>query len=285
MNKKSKLGRGLQSLIASSHIETSLQNPEHNFNKIHITSIDPNPDQPRKFFDPRLLEELSESISQKGILQPIVVYKNKDTERYVIISGERRYRAANMANIMHIPAIILENISEKEAFALAMIENLQRDDLNIIEEIEGYHHLIQKHNYTQEELSTVLSKSRSHVTNLLRLNKLPEIVKEKLTTGMISMGHARALLSVENPEKFLSLIISNSLNVRQTEKLLKKYSNNKSKNYRNKNQDNEDLKYIFEDISQNLGLTTRIFHKNNQGKVTLHFRDLKELDIIISKLT
>ena len=187
--------------------------------EVEIARIKPNPAQPRVQFDEETLEELAESIRQRGVLQPILL--RPTGEDYEIVAGERRWRAAQRAQLHAIPAIVRE-IDESTTAEIALIENIQRQDLNAIEEAEGYRQLIKRHGHTQDEVGKLVHKSRSHVTNLLRLLDLPEFVRVSLMTGDISMGHARAVAAAEDPEALTRLIVARDLSVRATEEQVRR---------------------------------------------------------------
>ncbi len=261
MKSDNRLGKGLSALLGP-------MEKDINFRYISIENIERNPKQPRKDFDSDKLNELAASIKEHGILQPIIVEANKDG-KYIIIAGERRYRASKIAGIDQVPVII--NEGEKK-FEMAMIENLQRQDLNIVEEIQGYCYLIEKYQYTQEALAKILGKSRSHIANMLRLNNLPEEIKKQLALGKISMGHARALLTEKNPIKAMQDIISKKLTVRQVEKIVKS------------DEGNEDIKILEKKLEDKYGIQVQLKQNNKSSKIEVYFNDLNMLDRILSKL-
>ncbi|HKB80560.1 MAG TPA: ParB/RepB/Spo0J family partition protein [Thermoanaerobaculia bacterium] len=214
MNQKKALGRGLSALIPQKTTAAP------GLAQIPIDRIEPNPYQPRKSFDDRALDELVRSVREHGIVQPIVVTRNGD--RYRLIAGERRFRAAQKAGLQHVPAVIKDILNEGDALQIALIENIQRQDLNPIEEANAYHQLHQDFGLTQEEISRRVGKERSTVANFLRLLKLPDPVKKLLAAGQLSMGHARALLAVESAKKqelLAGRVVARDLSVRQTEML------------------------------------------------------------------
>lgn len=211
------LGRGLSALIPETNLEQGDKPGE-----IRLDEIVPNPYQPRRLFDQEKLDELAESIRKHGVLQPIVV--RKAGERYEIVVGERRYRAARQAGLESIPAVVRE-YDDRDMMQIALVENLQREDLNPIEEAEGYRRLMSEFGLTQEELGAVLGKSRSAVANTLRLLKLDPFVQESVSRGTLSMGHARALLALESPTDQIRVcrkVVEEGLSVRQTEELVKR---------------------------------------------------------------
>lgn len=221
--KKKALGRGLGSLIQEAQSETG-SNERNLDNKIPIQEIHPNPNQPRTHFNETQLQELSESIREHGVLQPLLVRKSEDG--YEIIAGERRYQAAKIAGVEELP-VIIKDVDDQEMLALALIENLQRSDLNPIEEAKGYRQLIQASGMTQEALSKAVSKSRSSITNSLRLLDLPEVVQDMLYAGKLSAGHARAILAVPFEDARIKLaekVVAEGLSVRATENLAPLFS-------------------------------------------------------------
>ena len=221
--KKKALGRGLGSLIQEAQTETG-SNVSGQENKVAIQEIHPNPNQPRTHFNETQLQELSESISEHGVLQPLLV--RKSAKGYEIIAGERRYQAAKIAGVEELP-VIIKDVDDQEMLALALIENLQRSDLNPIEEAKGYRQLIQASGMTQEALSKAVSKSRSAITNSLRLLDLPEVVQDMLYDGKLSAGHARAILAVPFEDARIKLaekVVAEGLSVRATENLAPLFS-------------------------------------------------------------
>ncbi|MEE0410027.1 MAG: ParB/RepB/Spo0J family partition protein, partial [Clostridia bacterium] len=249
-----------------------------------ITLVEPNKNQPRHSFDNDKIEELAESIKEHGVIQPIIVVRNDD--RYKIVAGERRWRAAKKAGLKEIPAVI-RNYSEFEIAQIALIENLQRENLNPIEEALGYQTLMNKFSMTQEDVSDKIGKSRSAIANAVRLLSLDEPIRQKLISGEISSGHARALLSIESPKVRLVLlesIIEKGLNVRQTEALAKQLQ--KAKPKKNKPVIDEQVKAqlaILEDrLSTKLGTKVTLHHDNKKGKIEIEYYGNRDLDRIIS---
>ena len=227
-NTNNKLGRGLSSLLGEKKLNLSsgLINFDLNSNKVQelsIKSLKPNRFQPRKYFNEDELRELSVSIKEYGILQPLVARKTNDASIFEIIAGERRYRAAQIAGLQVVPVIIKE-FTDEDALSLAIIENVQRSDLSVIEEAEAYKSLISDFNYTQQDISDFVGKSRSYIANIIRLLDLPEEIKEMLYKKEISMGHARALINSNNALEIAHIIIDKQLSVRETERLVKEYN-------------------------------------------------------------
>jgi ParB family chromosome partitioning protein len=291
---KKKLGKGLSALLGESNIDYSnSEGIENLVQYLDIEMVEANPLQPRKNFDLESIDELASSIAQYGILQPILVTKTDDSHKYIIIAGERRWRASKLAGLSEIPAII-KAIQEDEAFKISLIENLQREELNIIEEIYGYLRLIEVYNYTQEELSKILGKSRSHVTNILRLHKLPDAVKQKLINKEISTGHARALLSSDNAIDLADNVVKHNLSVRETENLIKSEALNREAKSKNKSKqsyadnegdDNSDFTLLANSLSQNLNVPVNFEQKDaSSGKLIIEFESLEELDRLLELL-
>lgn len=242
--------------------------------------------QPRNIFNELELKELSESIALNGILQPVLV--RQMGINYEIIAGERRWRAAKLAGLTTIP-VLVKDFDDKQTLEVALIENIQRQDLTVIEEAEGYKRLIGEFNYTQEELAAAVGKSRSHIANLLRILSLPDEIKEMIIAGTLSMGHARALVSVENNLDIARQVIAKSLNVRQTESLIKSLSATKNKNrsydFSQKVNKDHDLEAIENSLSSLLGLKVKIEDKKQGGAVIVEFQNLEQLDLIIQVLS
>ena len=228
----SRLGRGLDSLFGQQNVTDILEDIENGKDQrsqlmIPVSEIRPNPYQPRKIFNKEALEELSLSIQQHGVFTPILV--KKSISGYELITGERRWRASKMANLEEIPAIVVD-FDDQQMMEVALLENVQREDLNVIEEAKAYEQLIQRLNYTQEQLAHRIGKSREHITNTLRLLRLPEEVQEKVTSKQLSMGHARALLGLKDEElmkKIAKQTIQQGLSVRKVEQLVKSQSQKK----------------------------------------------------------
>ena len=221
MPKKSGLGKGLESLMGEANYEVGATN---DVAMLEISKIKPNPDQPRKNFDEDALSELSDSIAKNGVLQPILVRKKGN--KYEIVAGERRYQAAKMAGVKEVP-VVIKDVADEDVFKLALIENLQRSDLDPIEEARGFRQLLDEQNLTQEQLGEALSKSRSAITNSLRLLDLPEVVQDMMADGKLTAGHARAILAVPGEEartKLAYKVVDEHLSVRQTENLAPLFS-------------------------------------------------------------
>ena len=271
-NKKG-LGRGLSSLIGDGGIKTSND-------KISISSIVPNKNQPRKFFEKDAIEELKNSIKERGIIQPLIVRKSDEQDdKFEIIAGERRWQAAQSAGLHEVPVIVIEADNLK-SLELAIIENVQRKDLNPIEEAESYKKLIENFGYDHEKVSQFIGKSRSHISNCLRLLSLPEKLIEMIRFGKISQGHAKILIGLENAMLIGEKIIKKKLSVRQTENLVR-FLKNGSKMLQKKKDSN--VISTEEDLSSRIGM--RVFlnnKKNNSGTLTFEYKGLDQLDRLIS---
>lgn len=283
--KKRGLGKGLSALIPE---ESQISLFEEDSNKspvveIDISSIETNKEQPRKTFEKESLEELKNSIMQYGVLQPIVVRKKGD--KYEIIAGERRWRAAKEAKLEKIPCIIKE-ADDKESLKLALIENIQREDLNPIEEARSYKILIEEYELTQEEVAQALGKSRSYIANTLRLLNLEKEIIDYIYQGKITSGHAKALLGVKDKEERLNLakaIVENQLNVRETERMASK--SKKKKSNTKKPDKNPFIAQIEESLMRALGTKVTLIAKRNGGKIEIEYYSDEDLQRIVEVIT
>ncbi len=278
MVNKRGLGKGLGALIPEN--DEKVQN---SIIEIKITDVEPNDKQPRKAFNDEALADLSESIKEHGVVQPIIVRKVGNT--YQIIAGERRWRASRLAGKKMIPAIVKE-CSNLEVMELALIENLQREDLNSIEEALAYKSLIEEYNMTQEEISKKIGKSRPSIANSLRLLQLPDDIKEMIASGKITQGHARALLAIDGEKKQLEVankIVDQQLNVRQIEKMAKE-TKHKDKKEPLMDEYKIEIKQIEEKLKTALGTKVILHHKNNRGKIEIEYYSNEELDRILELL-
>jgi ParB family chromosome partitioning protein len=290
MNKPaSGLGRGLSALLEEAVRPTTdapAAAPPGSVREVEVARIKPNPKQPRVHFDEQAIAELAESLAERGVLQPILL--RPSAEGFEIVAGERRWRAAQRARLHTIPAIV-RDIDDSMAAEIALIENVQREDLNAIEEAEGYRQLIERHGHTQDEVARLVHKSRSHVANLLRLLALPEAVRNALLRGDISMGHARAIASAPDPEKLVAQVIEKGLSVRQAEDLARKAkpgANNARPAARiPATAGNADIEALERQLSDVMGLKVRVEHKGAGGKVLLHYSSLDQLDMICQRLS
>ena len=291
--KKSGLGKGLDSLITDKVKKTTVKTTENRENvedavKIDINKVEPNRDQPRKKFDEDALVELAESIKQFGILQPLIVQQREDY--YEIIAGERRWRAAKIAGLKEVP-VLIKNLTEQEIMEISLIENIQREDLNPIEEALAYKRLLEEFHLKQDEVAERVSKSRTAVTNAIRLLKLNDKVQQMVIDEMLSTGHARALLGIEDQEKQYNLaqrIFDEKLSVRDTEKLVKNIQNEKKNTSESKKLDPK-LEAIYKDLEEQmkviLGTKVAINHKDEKrGKLEIEYYSQDELDRIIDLL-
>lgn len=286
-NKKKSLGRGLGALLGDDDFDINeLNEPSHkqtpakNTNFINIADITPSKYQPRTEFDPEALNALVESIKEKGVLQPLLVRRLDN--KYELIAGERRWRASKIAGLAEVPVIIKE-MSDKEVLEVALVENLLRENLTAIEEAEGLQRLIDEFSHTQEALSQIVGKSRSHIANLLRLLSLPDEVKALVKEGKLSAGHARALVGLDNALSLAQTIIAKDLNVRQVEELVAKQKEPKKEKAAKVKDD--DLEAIEKDLNRELGLRIKISpSKQGGGKVVLQYASVAELDMIIDIL-
>ncbi|HHY23527.1 MAG TPA: ParB/RepB/Spo0J family partition protein [Clostridiaceae bacterium] len=279
MNGKKRLGRGLEALIS---IE---EDKEDSIKDIKINDIEPNKKQPRKTFDDSKLNELAKSIKKHGIVQPIIVKKEDDI--YRIIAGERRWRAAKIAGLQTVPAILKE-LDDREIVEVALIENLQREDLNPIEEAEAYEKLIKEFEMTQEEISEIVGKSRPAIANSLRLLSLSDEVRKMLIDGEITSGHGRTLLMIEDSELqegIANEIVKNKYSVRETEKLIKRLKETKLKetDERKKEKDPE-IKNLEESLQRILGTKVRLNHSKKNGKIIIEYYSKEELERIIEMI-
>ena len=297
------LGRGLSAFLQTEFDIDSASANGGGVVKISLNKIKANPYQPRQFFDDEQLRSLASSIKRKGVFQPILVQKLSD-ESYQLVAGERRMRASQIAGLEEIPAIITD-FSPEEQLEIAILENVQRENLNPIEEAEGYKRLLDEFNHTQEQLAEIIGKSRSHISNVMRLLNLPDDVKQLIKEGKLSFGHARALVTSDNASEVAREILNDSLNVRDTEKLVRRRKNpqvEKTKDSNSRNSDEHSDKYnaslqelssyvdpeilnISHQIAELSGLKTNVKIKgNNSGIIELSFENFNQLDKFIQKM-
>jgi len=254
---------------------------------VPIENIQPNPDQPRRRFTKQDLEELAASILSKGVLQPLIVRKNpRNPDSYEIVAGERRWRAAQIARLHHLP-VLVRDYSDNEMLEISIIENVQRADLNPVEEATGYRQLMDRFGHTQEKLASVLAKSRSHIANLMRLLQLPEDVLELLRAGEISAGHARALITTDNPSELARQVVARGLSVRETERLAKRPKTRESKRRVAQKAKDADTRALEQDLSASMKMKVSIEHKGSDGsgQVVIKYKDMDELDTICRVLS
>jgi ParB family chromosome partitioning protein len=274
---KSALGRGLGALIPE---------VKEGVHEIEIQKIKPNPEQPRKIFNKEGLKELSASIREKGILQPVIVRRGKN-DFYYLIAGERRWRAASLAGLKKIPALTRES-TPAEALEIALVENIQRDDLNPIEMAEAFQRLTAEYQHTQESLSRRIGKDRATVANYIRLLKLPYEVKDLVNNESLSMGHARAILSLSTKMSQLNaarVVVKKGLNVRETEFLCKRLSEPSSSKGNKQRVKDPNIVALEERLRQSLGTKVRIKHRGKRGKIEIEYYSLDELDRLLDILT
>ena len=269
---KKGLGRGLSSLIGETKVEIQK-------NKLGVSDLVPNKYQPRKIFDEDNLNELANSIRERGILQPIIVRKsNYDQSKFEIIAGERRWLAAQKAGLHDVPVVITE-ADDLKSLEFAIVENVQRHDLNPLEEAQGYKKLIDEFSYDQEKVSKFIGKSRSYIANALRLLSLPDDVVKLIENQKMSAGHAKILVGLENASFIASKIIENKLSVRQTENFVKIFKNKRQKPSNSKD---TNIMHLEMSIVNKVGLNVEIKNKkNNKGKITFEYKDLDQLNKII----
>jgi ParB family chromosome partitioning protein len=283
MGKKTGLGQGVGLLFAEE---------QEKFFECNVNKIVPNKYQPRTSFDTTDLQELADSINEKGVIQPLIVTSASDGN-YELVAGERRLRASKLAGLTHVPVILLEVENEDSLLELALIENVQRTDLNAIEEAEAYRKLIEKFGYTQEETAKRVGKQRSTVTNMLRLLKLPDFIQEDITTGIITEGHGRALVKlVDEPVKLKEIrqfIIKNGLSVRQTEKIIKKASIKKAATKPNLKTNSEEIPLSYKNslitqLTNRLNSKISISQNGSRGKIEIEYYSLDDLDRVTELL-
>ena len=269
---KKGLGRGLSSLIGETKVESKK-------NQLSVSDIAPNKYQPRKNFDGDSLEDLTNSIKQRGILQPIIVRQlNNNNSKFEIIAGERRWLAAQKAGLHEVPVVITE-ADDLKSLEFAIVENVQRSDLNPLEEAQGYKRLIDEFNYDQEKVSKFIGKSRSHITNCLRLLTLPEEVIKLIENQKITAGHAKILVGLNNATFVATKIIEKKLSVRQSENFVKIFKNKKNKFTPSKD---VNIRNLERDISEKIGLNVIIKNnKTNKGSITFSYKEIDQLNKII----
>lgn len=280
-----KLGRGLSALLGEDEDEQVQLERLRQSRALPVEQLSPGPFQPRRRFDPEELRELAESIREQGVIQPILVRRSPDGDNYQIIAGERRWRAAQMAQLHEVPVLIRE-FDDRTAMEIALVENVQRRDLSPLEEAEGYRRLIEEYSHSQDDIARAVGKSRSHVANMMRLLNLPDEVRALLEDGQLTAGHARALLSAEDPSALAREVVTRKLNVRETERLVQKEKAPPATQAAPKQKD-ADTRILEQDLSDRTGLVVAITHNagSGAGSVTLRYRDLDQLDLIVERLS
>ena len=278
------LGKGLAALLGESEVKEKEIKQNFNIDKLSIHFLKPNRFQPRKNFDKKQLEELAQSIKVRGIIQPIVVRKS-DENTYEIIAGERRWRAAQLAQLHEVPVVKLD-VDDALAAEFAVLENVQREGLNALEEANGFDLLMSKFNYTQDKLSEMIGKSRAHIANTLRLKKLPQAIQDMIVGGLLTPGHARALIDVEGNVELARNIVNNNLSVRQAEFLAKKTQSLGVQKEKKKNSSQDpNIISLVEDIQNKTGMAVSITHKKNKGgRINFEYSNLAQLDHLIKTI-
>lgn len=284
------LGRGLSALMADVHAgggeERGANAPRRADTRVPVEKLEPNPDQPRRDFAPEALAELAESIRVKGVIQPLIVRDNpRKSGSYEIVAGERRWRAAQMAQLHEVP-VLIRDFDDTEVLEVAIIENIQRADLNAIEEAMGYRQLMDRFGHTQEKIAEGLSKSRSHIANLLRLLTLPDEVQAWLRDGHITAGHARALITTSDPVALARQVIAKGLSVRETERLAKAPTKASTPKSERRHEKDADTRVLEQDLSANLRMRVVIDHKGHDGgHVVITYKSLEQLDELCQLLS
>ncbi|HTS41798.1 MAG TPA: ParB/RepB/Spo0J family partition protein [Xanthobacteraceae bacterium] len=280
---RSRLGRGLAALIGDE--ETQSVERTRSQRRVPIEFIRPNPNNPRRVFSDVELDELAQSLRERGMIQPIVVRPVPGaSDSYEIIAGERRWRAAQRASLHEIPIVVLD-VSDGEALELAIIENVQRTDLNPLEEATGYQTLASQFNHSQDDIAQIVGKSRSHIANTLRLLRLPETVKAYINAGKLSAGHARALVNLPDPETTARDIVERGLNVREVEAIGQARAKAAGKKVRARVHKDADTIAMEKRVSDALGLSVSVDHRGTGGTVHIKYRDLDQLDEILRRLS
>ncbi len=284
------LGRGLSALMA----DINLTPEGHDAEKarrpdlmVPVEDISPNPNQPRRHFDPAALKELADSIRRKGIIQPLILRPTTGPGKFEIVAGERRWRAAQLAQMHAVPAI-LRDFSASEVLEIAIIENIQRAELNPIEEALAYRQLMDRFGHTQEKVAEALSRSRSHIANLLRLLSLPEEVQSMVANGGLSAGHARALITLPNPLEIALKVVGKGLSVRETEDLVRKSATVglRAKRVAARGEKDADTRALESDLSAGLRMGVRIDHDaSGGGRLTVTYQNLDQLDLLCGALS
>jgi ParB family chromosome partitioning protein len=281
---RSRLGRGLAALIGDVGTEATVDRAQRASRRLPVAFLRPNPRNPRKAFDESDLADLTASIRERGVVQPLIVRPVAgEKDNYEIVAGERRWRAAQRAALHDVPVLIRE-ASDKEALELAIIENVQRADLNALEEAQGYQQLIDQYRYTQNELADVIGKSRSHIANTLRLLNLPEAVQAFILDGSLSAGHARALLTLDDPLSAAKRIVRDGMSVRDAESIGAGGGRRKGAGGRRRREKDADTRALEKSLSDLLGLTVTIDHKAGRGEVRIAYASLEQLDDVCRRL-
>ena len=283
--RSNKLGRGLSALLGEDEDEQAQLERLRQSRALPVEQLSPGPFQPRRRFDEEDLRELAESVREQGVIQPILVRRAPDGDKYQIIAGERRWRAAQLAQLHEVPVLIRE-FDDQTAMEIAIVENVQRRDLTPLEEAEGYRRLIDEYSHSQEDIARAVGKSRSHVANTLRLLNLPDDVRVLVEDGQLSAGHARALLSAEDPAALAREVVTRKLNVRETERLVQREKAPSAAPAAPKQKD-ADTRILEQDLADRTGLVVAISHNsgNGSGSVVLRYQNLDQLDLIVERLS
>ena len=281
---RSRLGRGLAALIGDVNTEAVVDRAARTPRRLPVAYLRPNPSNPRKAFGAADLDDLTASVRERGVVQPLIVRPVPGArDAYEIVAGERRWRAAQKAGLHDVPVLIRE-ASDKEALELAIIENVQRADLNALEEAQGYQQLIEQYRYTQNELADVIGKSRSHIANTLRLLNLPEGVQALVVDGRLTAGHARALLTLDDPLAAARRIVAEGMSVRDVESIGEGGGRRKGAGGRKKREKDADTRALEKSLSDLLGLAVTIEHKGGKGEVRIRYASLEQLDDVCRRL-
>jgi len=299
-HKRQNLGRGLAALLGDedapeAEAESGSSESVRGDRTAPIAELRPNPFQPRRAFDDEAIETLADSIRANGMLQPILVRTRGDGDGYDIVAGERRWRAAQQAQLHEVP-VVVRDLGDREALEIAIVENVQRRDLTPLEEAEGYRRLMADFQHTQDDVAKAVARSRSHIANMLRLLQLPESVQQMVQAGRISAGHARALLNAEDVEGLANEVAERGISVRETERLAQQVKESarqagngagtggNGKTAAAKPQKDADTRYLEDELSAALGLRVSVDQKGDGGKVTIEYSSLDQLDAVIAKL-
>ena len=275
-----RLGRGLAALLGDAAVPQSVSAP--GVQALAVDMLEPSPFQPRQDMDESALQELADSIAQRGILQPLLVRPNPaKPDHYQIIAGERRWRAAQRVSLHEVP-VLVRPLSDSDAMAAGLVENLQREDLNAIEEAEGYKRLLEEFSLSQDKLGEAVGKSRAHIGNIVRLLKLPEQVRTMLRQGQLSPGHARALLTHPDPVKAAKEVVKRDLSVRQTEALAAQATRPAKPTASTAPRGDADIESLANSLSERLGLKVQIKFNGKSGAVILNYADLDQLDSLLA---
>ncbi len=286
-SKESGLGRGLSALLGEQNANISIGSPQKPTQTMAIDLLQRNPEQPRRHFDKAEMADLTASVQKQGILQPILVRPISGTKQYQIVAGERRWRAAQQTGLHEVP-VYIRDLSDQEVVEMALVENMQRADLNPVEEAQGYRVLIEQFKHTQQDVADALGRSRSQIANTVRLLELPKTVQDMLIAGQLSAGHARALIGTKQAVSLAQRIVKNGLNVRQSEALVRDLARapeTKSQKSKAKTHKSADIKAVEAQLSQALGLHVDLQQKGSQkGVLHIEYQTLEQLDDLCRRL-